>query len=277
MTKKKMLILLLMLFTLGSTLTACGKKTETPAEKAASSTQPVSTEKPTQATEPENDITYTYSDHTLTIKGKGTLTSEFWEKNDLSRVDVKNVIILDVKNVIIENGITEIGEGAFSNCANLTAITIPDSVIKIGEGAFGEVAFGEGAFSDGTNLINVEVHSNNKNYSSEDGVLFDKKKTTLIYYPPKKTSDAYTIPDSVTEIGSRSFGRCRNLTTINIPDGVTKIGERAFSDCTNLINVEVHSNNKNYSSEDGVLFKATPHISRKILKPKKNTRQSSRV
>ena len=131
MMKKKMLILLLLL-TLGSTLTACGKKTETPAEKTTSSTQPVSTEQPTQATEPENDITYTYSDNTLTIKG--TLTSDFFEKNNLSKDDVKNVII--------ENGITKIDgdtkfeKGVFRHCTNLTAVTIPDNVTEIGEYAF---------------------------------------------------------------------------------------------------------------------------------------------
>ena len=105
-------MLILLLLTLGSTLTACGKKTETPAEKTTSSTQPVSTEQPTQmtsstkpvsteqptqATEPENDITYTYSDNTLIIKGKGTLTSDFFVKNNLSEDDVKNVERVHIK------------------------------------------------------------------------------------------------------------------------------------------------------------------------------------
>ena len=129
MMKKRMIILLFLLLTLGSTLTACGKKTETPAEKATSSTQPVSTEQPTQATEPENDITYTYSDNTLTVKGKGILTSDFFEKNNLSKDGVKNVIIEN--GITIPDSVTEIGSWAFSGCTNLTTITIPDSVTEI--------------------------------------------------------------------------------------------------------------------------------------------------
>jgi len=110
-------------------------------------------------------------------------------------------------NVNIPNGITSIGR-EFYNQNNLTSISIPNSVTTIMDTAF-EVCKG---------LTAINVDANNTNYSSEQGVLYNKNKTTLIKYPSGKTDNTFTIPNSVTTIGNQAFYGCRSLKSITIPD-----------------------------------------------------------
>ena len=146
-------------------------------------------------------------------------------------------------SLTIPNSVTSIGERAFLYCSSLTSVTIPNSVTSIGESAF--------AFCDG--LTSINVASDNPNYCSVNGVLFNKNRTTLISYPGGKQG-AYSIPNSVTSIGSYAFYGCSGLTSVTIPGSVTSIGNNAFSGCTGLISIDVASDNLNYCSEDGVLF-----------------------
>ena len=131
--------------------------------------------------------------------------------------------------VTIGNRVTEIGKGAFSDCDSLTAVTIPDSVTKIGDLAFGGC----------TSLNDISADPSNQYYMSENGILFDKSRTTLICYPTGKTADSYEIPDSVIKIGDLAFSGCTSLTAVTIPDSVTEIDLWAFSDCTSLKRVEI--------------------------------------
>ena len=132
-------------------------------------------------------------------------------------------------SVTIPNSVTTIGVGAFDGCRSLTSVTIPNSVTTIGVGAF------DGCRS----LTSIDVASGNLNYSSKDGVLFDKNKSTLIQYPIGNKRTEYTIPNSVTTIGSYAFDDCSNLTSVTIPNSVTTIGSYAFDDCSNLTSVTI--------------------------------------
>jgi hypothetical protein len=76
-------------------------------------------------------------------------------------------------------------------------------------------------------------------FSFMDGVLFNKNKTTLLYYLLRTKSGNYTIPSSVTTIGESAFYDCRSLTSITIPDGVTTIGSYAFYYCSNLTSIAI--------------------------------------
>ena len=132
-------------------------------------------------------------------------------------------------SVTIPDSVTSIGGWAFSSCASLESITIPNSVTNIGGSAFRSCH----------SLTNITVDAGNPNYSSENGVLFNKAKTELIQYPVGKKDTTYSIPDSVTSIGSGAFSECYFLTSIPIPNSVTSIGETAFAACASLTSITI--------------------------------------
>ena len=148
-------------------------------------------------------------------------------------------------SVTIGNGVTSIGDCAFRDCTSLTSITIPDSVISMGvydvyDDSMHKI---ESLTFDGcTSLTEINVGNENANYSSENGVLFNKEKTTLKCYPAGKTETEYSIPDSVTSIGGYAFDGCTSLTSITIPDSVTSIGFWAFIDCVSLTSITIPDN-----------------------------------
>ena len=123
--------------------------------------------------------------------------------------------------------VTTIGEYAFYSCAHLESVTIPDSVTSINATSF--------VYSN--QLASINVDGANNSYCSENGILFNKGKTTLVSYPIGKPDPSYTIPDSVTRVGSYSFEGCTSLTSVTIPYSVIFIGDRAFSRCTSLTTV----------------------------------------
>ena len=133
-----------------------------------------------------------------------------------------------VTSIDIPNSVTNIGDGAFEGCTGLTSIVIPNSVTNIGYYVFGGC----------TGLTSISVDPNNLNFSSLDGVLYDKEKTKIIKVPCGKTGD-FVIPNSVISIASYSFSYCTGLTSIVIPNSVTSIGEGAFFYCEGLTSIDI--------------------------------------
>ncbi len=147
-------------------------------------------------------------------------------------------------SITIPNSVTAIVQYLFYNCTSLTSITIPDSVTSIGYNAFEDctsltsvtignsvTSIGDLAFDGCKSLTAIEVNEANKKYCDIDGVLFNKDKTTLIQYPSGNARTSYTIPDSVTNIGSYSFRDCTSLKSVTISESVTSIGTRALGYC----------------------------------------------
>ncbi len=131
--------------------------------------------------------------------------------------------------ITIPASVTSIGSSAFYNCSGLTEITIPESVTSIGNSAF----------SGCSRLTSINVDTNNANYSSVDGVLFNKDQTTIVCYPVGKTDTSYIIPSSVTRIGTYAFRGCSGLTSITIPASVTSIESSAFYNCSGLTSITI--------------------------------------
>ena len=168
------------------------------------------------------------ADGTLTISGRGDMASSPFSEH-----------LADIKNVVIENGITSIGNNAFDGCSNLTSIEIPDSVGTIRQDAFsgcsslssieipdGVTSIDNGAFKNCSSLTSVAI---------PDGVLSLEHDV----FSGCSFLTSIEIPNSVTSIQDNALSGCGFLTSIEIPDGVTYIGDEAFSGCSNLTSIEI--------------------------------------
>ena len=88
-------------------------------------------------------------------------------------------------------------------------------------------------------LENIYVDSNNSNYQSIDGNLYNKDGTVILQYACGKSNSEFTLPSGVTQIGQLAFAWCQNLKRVNIPDGVTVIGDSAFDNCQSLESINI--------------------------------------
>ena len=161
---------------------------------------------------------------------------------------------VSIPSIIDGLPVTSLGDSAFINCTDLTAVTIPNSVISIEYQAFAGCAglaavtipssvtsIGYATFHGCTGLTSITVAADTYgNYSSLNGVLFNREQTTLIQYPARKIG-AYAIPNSVTSIEGHAFQGCTGLTSVTIPSSVTSIGSFTFDDCTGLTTVAIPS------------------------------------
>ena len=214
----------------------------------------------------------------LTISGTGAMADYAhstmpWYKYSSS---IQSVIITDgvtsigdhafyccfsLTSITIPNGVTSIGDYAFYSCKSLASITIPNSVTSIGNSAFYEcssltsvtipnsvTSIDKNAFYYCSSLTSINVDANNSNYSSTDGVLFNKDKTTLIECPSGKQG-VYTIPNSVTSIENGAFYSCKSLASITIPNNVTSIGNSAFYECSSFTSVTIPNSVTSIGSE----------------------------
>ncbi len=184
----------------------------------------------------------------LTISGSGDMYSYTYPDNApwYSNVD-------SIKTVVINEGVTSIGDEAFRGCSNLTSINIPDGITWIGNWAFYECYSLIGVYiTDISSWCGIDFDDpySNPLYSGADLYLNNSLVTDLIipdsvtsigdyafYYCSSLTS--IVILDSVTSIGYFAFSGCSSLTSITIPDSVTDIYDRAFDGCSSLTSVNI--------------------------------------
>ena len=193
------------------------------------------------------EITWTLSnDGTLTISGTDMPDYDFSGSNFAPWYFQKDKI----KKIVIEKGVTSIGDYAFFGCSGLTSVTIGNSVMSIGKSAFSGcsgltsitipnsvTSIGNNAF-DGccSGLTSITVEKENSNYNSRNNcnAIIETKSNTLII-GCKNT----IIPNSVTSIGNSAFRDCSGLSSLTIPNSVTSIGDYAFYNCSCLTSLTI--------------------------------------
>ena len=157
-----------------------------------------------------------------------------------------------LQSVTIGNSVESIGYSAFEGCTSLTSIVLPNSLESIGSSAFyycdsltsieipnSVTSIGSSAFFGCSSLESIEVDKNNLNYQSIEGNLYSKSGAILIQYAIGKASNSFTVPSSVTSIGSSAFRGCTSLESITIGDSVESIGKWAFGNCSSLTSVVI--------------------------------------
>ena len=202
-----------------------------------------------------DNLTWTLNDDgVLAISGTGGMTGYPPSQSPWAAAKIKSVVI--------ESGVTSIGNNAFSNCSGLSSVEIPDSVTSIGYSAFsscsnltsveipdGVTSIGYSAFSYCISLTSVKIPNSvtNIGYSA----FSNCSGLSRIEIPNSVTSigdnvfvscnslSSITIPNSITSIGQGAFAGCSNLASVEIPDSVTSIGSSAFSSCSSLTSVEI--------------------------------------
>ena len=182
----------------------------------------------------EDNLTWKlYADGTLNISGKGAMKDYNSDDNPSPVYNNSNV-----KKVVIEDGVTSIGDYAFRSCNNLTSIMISNSVTSIGNSAFFYC----------TSLTSVTIPDNVTSienyafaYTGLKSITIPDSVTNIGNYAFAGCKDltSITIPDSVTSIGNYAFYNCSSLTSITIPDSVTSIGTATFSGCKNLTSITI--------------------------------------
>ena len=220
-----------------------------------------------------DNVTYTiYSDMTMVISGTGAMKD--CVENE-SVVPINSDYYQSIKKVIIQDGVTSIGDYAFWDFYSMTSVTIPNSVSRIESYAFGfctsltsvtisngvtyigglafyycnnlaSVTIGAGLSSIGymhpfcycTSLSSISVDSGNTKYDSRNNsnAIIETSTNTLII-GCKNT----IIPNNVTSIGYEAFYGCSGLTSISIPSSVTSIGSSAFYGCSGLTSISIPS------------------------------------
>lgn len=189
----------------------------------------------------------------------------FWYMPKLERVDLGGATMLPDSAFRYDkslaevnfrpdlNRLTDVGDYAFDTTA-LTSVTLPDSVVSIGKGAFadnaaltsvhlgsGVASIGESAFVGANALASLSVAPANSMYTVEDGVLYSKGDAgrTLVLYLPTKTDTDVTVPDGTVAIADAAFANNTSLRRVVLPEGLTTIGYGAFDGDTNLTDLAI--------------------------------------
>lgn len=150
--------------------------------------------------------------------------SEYEIPDTVSKIRGRAFVQTEMENIVIPDSVKEIGDSSFFACDKLTGINIPASVESLRQSSINYCK----------QLENINVDPQNKNFSSVDGVLFNKDKTELILYPIGSARASYLIPNGVTRIHKNSFRNAVNLVNVNIPMGVTELEYNTFFGCTAL-------------------------------------------
>lgn len=134
--------------------------------------------------------------------------------------------------------ITGIDPMAFSGCSQIKSVTISKNIQSI---SLNNRSCNMNPFYDCIYMKNIYVDEGNRYFASVDGVLYNKSKTELLFYPSYKSNSSYTILDSVTKIEVGAFQRNGIVTEVILPKNIKTISKEAFLECTSLQKIEIPS------------------------------------
>ncbi len=205
--------------------------------------------------------------YTGNIAGWCGITFEGWGANPTGYSNNLYINDMEVKDLVIPNSVTSIGDHAFEGCSDLTSVTIPNSVKSIGEGAFSDCSsltsvtipnsvtnVGEEAFYGCSNLTavvwNAKTCKDFSDYSYAPFYDICSQIASFTFGNAVEHIPAYlcsgmenltaiTIPNSVTSIGESAFSGCSEITSISTPNLVKSIEKNTFADCTKLKTVVI--------------------------------------
>ena len=210
-----------------------------------------------------------YKDGTLYIKGTGAMQDYNWNYNETTKIVTTGAPWHDshsasVKKLVVEDGITSIGNDAFSDCESLVSAELAEGITSIGDGAFtgcydlekinipnSVTSIGYDAFDSCWTLPSLELPSGLSKLESSAVSFMAIKELTVPH--GVKVVDSYlaayndnlttvTLEEGVEEIWHRAFWGCEKLNNITIPRSVKKIEEEAFLECTSLKSVTISKN-----------------------------------
>ena len=152
-----------------------------------------------------------------------------------------------LKEIKLPDSVTEIGAEAFNECTALEKVKLPASLTALGDFAFSGCVrltsitlpallenLGDAVFVGCTSLKAIDVNAKNSWFTNDNGVLYNKNKTTLVCYPSGLGKTSFAVPDSVAVIAPYAFAVNHDLTAVTLPDGLTELGDRAFEYVTEI-------------------------------------------
>jgi hypothetical protein len=194
-------------------------------------------------------LTGAVGNYTLTISGSGAM-ADYTDESQAPWIQYRD----EIKTLVVQDGVTTIGDYAFRGCTGLSGVTISNSVTTIGNSAFESCSK-----LTGVTIPNSVTAIGNRAFcycSDLNSVTIGSSVTTIGDYAFRGCTglSGVTISNSVTSIGNYAFSSCKSLTGVSIPNSVTTIGQNAFYNCDGLASINVDASNPAYSSVDGVLF-----------------------
>ncbi len=199
-------------------------------------------------------------DGTLTITGMGDMSDGAWDDEKYAVKDIPWIDDMEIiRRVVVDDGVTSIGDYAFYECYNLTEITLPEGITSIGDSAFyytdiskidlpeSVTKIGVRSFNGCGSITEIEIPVGVTEIG--DGTFDNCIKLSHVTLPEGITSigeqafqscsslSSLTIPASVTDIGKEAFNYCESLTEITLPEGITSIEGGLFRHCTALESV----------------------------------------
>ena len=197
-------------------------------------------------------------DGTLTISGTGAMEN-YWSTLSDKRPWKEN--LTKIKSLVVEEGVTSVGQNAFKSCSTLESVELPKSLTTIVSGAFVNctglkkmklqyVVTEDNMPKDNKNgciygctaIETIQIENEASTVKCVDGIYYSKDGKELIYCLKSKKGDV-TIPDSVESLRAnwrtgRAFEECSMLESLVLPEKVVKAEANVWDACTNLRYIE---------------------------------------